>query len=249
MRTPLVAGNWKMHGSRDSIYALMGALNDGLDSSSVAEVAVFPPFVYLPLVAKLAGGYVGYGAQALCEFEQGAYTGEVSGDMLADFGCRYGLVGHSERRAQFGETDERVAAKFQAAQTHGLMPVLCLGETLEQREAGQTEAVVARQLAGVLDRVGAAAFMQAVVAYEPVWAIGTGKTASPEQAQAVHAHIRDKLAAVDDTMGGQVRILYGGSVKASNARDLFAMADIDGALVGGASLDAGDFLEIVAAAG
>jgi len=191
---------------------------------------------------------VALGAQSLCAEAQGAFTGEVSGTMLRDVGCRYVLVGHSERRQLFGEHDALVARKFMAAQAHGLTPVLCVGETLEEREAGRTGDVVSRQLEAVLAVSGIAAFDRAVVAYEPVWAIGTGRNATPEQAQDVHASIRGQLSALDAIIGGSVRILYGGSVKASNARELFAMADIDGGLVGGASLKAEEFAQICAAA-
>jgi triosephosphate isomerase len=197
----------------------------------------------------LKGSGVALGAQSVCAEAQGAFTGEVSAAMLKDVGCRYVLVGHSERRQLYGESDELVARKFVAAQSQGLVPVLCVGETLEEREAGQTLAVISRQMDAVLTVSGVAALGQAVVAYEPVWAIGTGRTATPEQAQEVHATIRSKIAGVDATIGGLVRILYGGSVKASNARELFAMPDIDGGLVGGASLKADEFARICAGAG
>ncbi|KAA9130252.1 triose-phosphate isomerase [Marinihelvus fidelis] len=245
MRKIMVAGNWKMHGSMSMVETLLGGVIDGLDDTMPVDVAVFPPAPYLPQVQAMANGSrVAWGGQTLNPNEQGAYTGEVSGAMLVDFGCRYVLVGHSERRTLFGESDADVAERFEAAQRDGLVPVLCIGETQAQREAGETEAVVAAQIDAVLDRCGIAAFDQALVAYEPVWAIGTGLTATPEQAQDVHAFIRDKLSALDGRIGGQIRILYGGSVKSSNAADLFARDDIDGALVGGASLTAGDFLGI-----
>lgn len=248
-RKPLVAGNWKMHGTLGEVRELIDGVVEGVDPANKAEVAVFPPYVYLAEVAARAGDRVLLGAQNVSEHDQGAFTGEVSGTMLADFGCRYVLVGHSERRAIFGETDEQVAAKFEAAQRHNLVPVLCVGESLEEREAGDTERVVARQVDAVLKVAGAEAFKRSVIAYEPVWAIGTGRTATPEQAQAVHAFIRDKLREADDTMAGQIRILYGGSVKSANAADLFAMTDIDGGLVGGASLKAAEFIAIVRGAG
>jgi triosephosphate isomerase (TIM) len=249
MRKPLVAGNWKMHGSRAENARLLRGLLDLLGPETRAEVMVCPPFVYLWETERLLKDTeVALGAQSLCAEAQGAFTGEVSGAMLRDVGCRYVLVGHSERRQLFGEVDALVARKFVAAQAHGLVPVLCVGETLEEREAGRTGEVVERQLAAVLAVSGIGAFAQAVVAYEPVWAIGTGRTASPEQAQEVHASIRARLAALDATIGASVRILYGGSVKASNARELFAMADIDGGLVGGASLKAEEFAQICAAA-
>jgi triosephosphate isomerase (TIM) len=249
MRKPLVAGNWKMHGSRAENARLLRGLLDLLGPETRADVMVCPPFVYLWETERLLKDTeVALGAQSLCAEAQGAFTGEVSGAMLRDVGCRYVLVGHSERRQLFGEADALVARKFVAAQAHGLVPVLCVGETLEEREAGRTGEVVERQLAAVLAVSGIGAFAQAVVAYEPVWAIGTGRTASPEQAQEVHASIRARLAALDATIGASVRILYGGSVKASNARELFAMADIDGGLVGGASLKAEEFAQICAAA-
>lgn len=245
MRRKLVAGNWKMHGTRESVRELMEGILAGLDEAGAVDVAVFPPFPYLPLVRSLAiGSGIEWGGQTLNPNPQGAYTGEVSAPMLLDFDCRYVLVGHSERRAGFGEHDAAVAERFEAAIKAGLVPVLCVGETLAQREAGQTQGVVAAQIDAVFERCGDAAFADAIIAYEPVWAIGTGLTASPEQAQAVHAFIRDKLSVVDGTIAGQIRILYGGSVKASNAADLFARDDIDGGLVGGASLIATEFLGI-----
>jgi len=211
---------------------------------------VCPPFVYLQETSRfLKDSDVALGAQSLCAEAQGAFTGEVSGTMLLDVGCRYVLVGHSERRQSYGESDALVARKFVAAQASGLVPVLCVGETLEEREAGRTTEVVARQLDAVLAVSRVSAFGQAVIAYEPVWAIGTGRTATPEQAQEVHAMIRGRVAALDAKIGASVRILYGGSVKASNARELFSMADIDGGLVGGASLKADEFAQICVAAG
>jgi len=249
MRQPLVAGNWKMHGSRVENAALVRSLLDQLQPGTGTEVLLCPPFVYLSDVARLlTDSEVALGGQSVCDEPQGAFTGEVSAAMLKDVGCRYVLVGHSERRQLFGEDDALVARKFVAAQSQGLVPVLCVGETLEEREGGQTTEVVARQLDAVLSVSGAAALANAVIAYEPVWAIGTGRTASPEQAQDVHAMIRGRVAARDATIGGSVRILYGGSVKASNARELFAMPDIDGGLVGGASLKADEFAQICAAA-
>ena len=249
MRQPLVAGNWKMHGSRAENAALVRSLLDRLRPGAGAEVLLCPPFVYLADVGRLlTDSDVALGGQSVCDEPHGAFTGEVSAAMLKDLGCRYVLVGHSERRQLYGEGDALVARKFVAAQSQGLAPVLCVGETLEEREGGRTAAVVARQLDAVLAVSGAAALASAVIAYEPVWAIGTGRTASPEQAQDVHAMIRGKVAALDATIGGSVRILYGGSVKASNARELFAMPDIDGGLVGGASLKADEFAQICAAA-
>ncbi|HLW75192.1 MAG TPA: triose-phosphate isomerase [Gammaproteobacteria bacterium] len=248
MRQPLVAGNWKMNGNRDSAVKLADAVLQGSDGRK-AEVLLCPPFVYLADVARvLKGSGIALGAQDLCAEDNGAFTGEVSGDMLRDSGCRYVIVGHSERRALFGEDDARVARKFMAAQKAGLTPILCVGETLAEREAGETPAVVGRQLKAVLDSAGIGAFAQAVVAYEPVWAIGTGRTAKSGQAQEVHALIRGLLAAQDAKIAAGMRLLYGGSVKAANAAELFHMPDIDGGLVGGASLDAAEFLAICAAA-
>jgi len=245
MRKILVAGNWKMHGSKAMVDGLLQALLDAGDKSEVVDLAVFPPAVYLQRTQKqLRGSAIAWGGQTLNPAPQGAHTGEISASMLLDFGCRYVLVGHSERRTLYGESDDAVAQRFEAAQRAGLEPVLCVGETLEQRESGETENVVSRQLDSVLSLCGIDSFSSATIAYEPVWAIGTGKTATPDQAQQVHAFIRDKLVAQDDIIGGQVRILYGGSVNGSNAADLFARKDIDGGLVGGASLKAEDFLAI-----
>jgi triosephosphate isomerase (TIM) len=248
-RPKLVAGNWKMHGSHAANSALVAALRAAPAPSGVT-VAVCPPSVYLGSVAQaLAGSSIALGAQTVSEHASGAYTGECAATMLVEIGCKYVLVGHSERRALFGEQDEAVAKKFAAAHRHGLVPVLCVGETLAEREAGQTESVVARQLDAVFAQCGAAAFASAVIAYEPVWAIGTGKTASPEQAQAVHAFIRARVAAHDAAVAAKVQVLYGGSVKAANAAALFGCADIDGGLVGGASLVAEEFVAICRAAG
>lgn len=247
MRTKLVAGNWKMHGSLAGNLGLLQAVREG--SKGPAEIAVCVPYPYLAQArAVLDGSKVAWGAQDVSEHGQGAYTGEVSGAMLADFGCRYVLVGHSERRSFYGDTDAVVAAKFAAALKVGLVPVLCVGETLEEREAGITGAVVTRQLDAVLAGSGVASFARAVVAYEPVWAIGTGRTASPAQAQEVHALIRARFAADSADVAAGLRILYGGSVKPGNAKELFGQADIDGGLIGGASLVAEDFLAIHAAA-
>jgi triosephosphate isomerase (TIM) len=235
-RTRLVAGNWKMHGSRASNSALLAALLKGIRELKGVECAVCVPFPYLEQVAsQLRGTSLAWGAQNVSEHAQGAYTGEVSAAMLAEFGCRYVIVGHSERRQLFGETDAQVAGKFAAAQAAGLIPILCVGETLAEREAGRTEQVVARQLAAVLNQQQ---FAGAVLAYEPVWAIGTGRNATPEQAQAVHAFLRKKLSSEN-------QIIYGGSVKAANAAAIFAMPDVDGGLIGGASLVAEEFLGIV----
>jgi triosephosphate isomerase (TIM) len=248
MRRQLVAGNWKMHGSREMASALVAEVAASLPADD-AEVAVLPPFPYVAeLVERHAGSKLAFGAQDLSEHAQGAFTGEVSGAMLKDIGCTYVLAGHSERRQYHAESDDLVARKFVAAQAAGLEPILCVGETLDERDGGTTEAVIARQLDAVIARAGIGAFANAVVAYEPVWAIGTGRTATPEQAQAVHKFIRDKLAALDGTIAGSLRLLYGGSVKPSNASELFGQPDVDGGLIGGASLVAGDFLAICDAA-
>ncbi len=249
MRKKLVAGNWKMHGSLQANAALLERLKSGMPGLQ-CEVAVCAPFPYLAqLQALLASTQVRWGAQSVSEHVSGAYTGEVSAAMLCEFGCRYVLVGHSERRSLFGESDAVVAAKFVAAREAGLVPILCLGETLVEREAGATAAVVSRQLDAVIDRAGVAALASAVVAYEPVWAIGTGVTASPAQAQEVHAAIRERVADLDAGLAEGLRILYGGSVKPQNAAELFAQDDIDGGLIGGAALVADDFLAICQAAG
>ena len=238
-RIRLVAGNWKMHGDRASNAALLEALLAGLGRESGVEIAVCPPYPYLGEVAMcLAGTPIACGAQNASEHMQGPYTGEVSVTMIKDLGCRYVIVGHSERRQLFGESDRAVAAKFAAVQAAGLVPILCVGETLAEREAGRTEEVVARQLAAV---TGSFSFGNAVLAYEPVWAIGTGRNATPEQAQAVHSFLRKRIP-------HESRILYGGSVKAQNAAAIFAMPDVDGGLVGGASLAAKEFIDIVRAA-
>lgn len=248
-RRRLVAGNWKMHGSRSENAALLEALLAPGLIDEAADCLVFPPFVYLTDVARqLAGSTIGLGAQDVCAESQGAYTGEVSAAMLADVGCTHVLVGHSERRTLYGEGDALVARKFAAAQARGLWPVLCVGEQLAEREAGQTEAVVARQLDAVLALSGVAALAHAVVAYEPVWAIGTGRTATPQQAQAVHGFIRGRVGARDASIAAGLRILYGGSCKASNAAELLRMPDVDGGLIGGASLKAEEFLAIWSAA-
>lgn len=242
MRKRLVAGNWKMHGNRAMIRALLDALIADLEALDRVECALCVPYPYLGEVAgQLARTRLVLGAQNLSEHAQGAFTGEVSAPMLAEFGCRYVIVGHSERRHIFGETDAAVAAKFAAAMASGMTPILCVGETLPERDSGHTEQVVGRQLQMVLDLNEKKSFENAVVAYEPVWAIGTGRTATPEQAQAVHAFLRARVLA-------ETRILYGGSVKPENAAAMFAMPDVDGGLIGGASLVAGDFIAIARAA-
>lgn len=249
-RRYLVAGNWKMNGNRAENAALVSGILQGATGNAAVEILVCPPALYVESVgAQLQGSPIQLGAQNLSDQEKaGAFTGEIQGAMLRDVGCQYVLVGHSERRALYGETDEVVARKFRTAQLSGLVPVLCVGETLEEREAGRTESVLARQLQAVLGLCGIASFGKAVIAYEPVWAIGTGKTASPEQAQEAHAFIRGQLAAQDANIANSTRILYGGSVKADNAQVLFGGADVDGGLIGGASLKAADFLAICAAA-
>ena len=247
MRRQLVAGNWKMHGSREMASALVAEVAASLPAG--ADVAVLPPFPYLAdLIGRHGAGRLAFGAQDSSEHAQGAYTGEVSAAMLKDIGCTYVLAGHSERRQYHAESDDLVARKFVAAQGAGLVPILCVGETLAERDGGATESVIARQLEAVVARAGIGAFANAVVAYEPVWAIGTGRTATPEQAEAVHKFIRDKLAALDGTIAGSLRLLYGGSVKPSNAAELFGQPDVDGGLIGGASLVAEDFLAICVAA-
>lgn len=244
MRRKLVAGNWKMHGTLTENEQLLAGILAGI-SDVKAEVAVCVPFPYLAQAqAGLAGSPVAWGAQNLSQHPKGAYTGEVSAAMLNDFGCRYVIVGHSERRALYGESDELVAEKFAIAQAAGLTPILCVGETLAEREDCITEQVVGRQLDAVIAKSGVAALARAVVAYEPVWAIGTGVTATPDQAQAVHAFIRGKLRQLDAAVADNLIIQYGGSVKANNAVELFGQPDIDGGLIGGASLNATEFLAI-----
>jgi triosephosphate isomerase len=249
MRDFLIAGNWKLNGSSEANEALLAGIVAGVPGGSGFSLLVCPPYPYIAAVAaQVAGSAVSVGAQNVSEHESGAYTGEVAASMLADIGCEYVIVGHSERRAIYGESSFQVAAKFQAAQAAGIVPILCVGETLEEREAGTTESVVDYQLGAVLDAAGVGAFAKAVVAYEPVWAIGTGMTATPEQAQEVHKHIRAQLSAKDVGIAAGVQILYGGSMKGENAAGLLAMPDIDGGLIGGASLKAKDFLAIAEAA-
>jgi triosephosphate isomerase len=250
MRKKLVAGNWKMFGSLAENAALLDAVRRGAPAGGAVEAAVCVPFPYLAQVQQaLAGSAVTWGAQNMSEFAKGAYTGEVAGGMLRDFGCRYVLVGHSERRSLYGEDSNLVARKAKAALEAGLVPVICVGETQAEREAGVTERVVGEQLDAATGVLGAEGLARSVVAYEPVWAIGTGLTATPEQAQAVHAFIRERVAKLDATVASNLLVLYGGSVKANNAASLFAKADIDGGLIGGASLVASDFLAICGAAG
>lgn len=246
-RTPLVAGNWKMNGSRAANASLLEALRA---APTRTELAVCPPAVYLDSVASaLRGSAIKLGAQSLCEqAKPGAYTGEIHGAMLKELGCTYVLVGHSERRALYGETDDRVALKFRTAQACGLVPILCVGEQLQDREGGTTEVVLRRQMDAVIGLCGVEALANSVVAYEPVWAIGTGKTASPQQAQDAHAFLRGHVASQSAGQGARIaaalRLLYGGSVKADNATLLFSQPDVDGGLIGGASLKADEFLAI-----
>jgi len=245
MRQPLVAGNWKMNGSRDSVKALVDGINAGMGDISGVDVLVCAPYVFLADVQTLLqGSAVQLGAEDCATETSGAYTGEVAAPMLAEFGCSHVIVGHSERRSLYGESDEVVATKYARVQDAGMVPILCVGELLEEREQGITENVVARQLDAVINASGVASLANAVIAYEPVWAIGTGLTASPQQAQEVHAFIRARVAAHDAEVAAGVRILYGGSMKPSNAAELIGQADVDGGLIGGASLVADDFLGI-----
>lgn len=249
MRRKIVAGNWKMHGSRAENTPLVESVVSGFSGDDRTECILCPPFVYLHEIARqLRDSAVKLGAQDVCAETQGAFTGEVSAAMLKDVGCTYVLVGHSERRALYGEDDGLVARKFAAAQAKGLVPILCVGEQLAEREAGRTHEVIARQLDAVLAVSEVGAFARAVLAYEPVWAIGTGRTATPEQAQDVHSFIRERIAARDANIAADLPLLYGGSVKAANAAELFAMPDVDGGLIGGASLKAEEFLAICKAA-
>jgi triosephosphate isomerase len=250
MRQPIIAGNWKMNGSRESIKALLDGIKAGIGDVKNAEVAVCAPFVYLADVqAQLDGSPIAWGAQNVSKEASGAFTGEIAASMLLDFGCTYAIVGHSERRTLYGETDELVAEKFEVARKAGLKPILCIGETLEEREKGITNDVCARQINAVINHCGVEALVDGVIAYEPVWAIGTGKTATPEQAQETHAAIRQLIAEHNADVAAKVRIQYGGSMNAANAAELLAMEDIDGGLIGGASLKADDFLTVCKAAG
>ena len=249
MRQILVAGNWKMNGSRESIRSLLDGVTGGMGDVKNAEVAVCAPAIYIPLVEELlTGSEVAWGGEDLSVHASGAYTGEIAASMLNDFHCKYVIIGHSERRTYHKESDELVAEKYEAAMQAGLIPIFCIGETLEEREQGITNDVVARQVDAVINKLGVAALAKGVVAYEPVWAIGTGKTATPEQAQEVHAFIRSRVAASDASVAEALQILYGGSMNAGNASDLLAQSDIDGGLIGGASLKVDDFLAIAKAA-
>lgn len=244
-RKPLVAANWKMNGTLSSVNPLLDDILQELDESDSADVVICPPYVYIPVcAAKLADSRIQWGSQNVSEKSEGAYTGEISCDMLKDFSCRFAIIGHSERRTLYGETNTLIAAKFAQLVENDLIPILCVGELLEERESNRTEAVIEEQLNTVINAVGIHHFSDAVIAYEPVWAIGTGKTASPEQAQEVHAFIRDIIRQHDERLATTIRILYGGSVKPGNAKELFSMVDVDGGLIGGASLQAGDFISI-----
>ncbi|MBC8878025.1 MULTISPECIES: triose-phosphate isomerase [Pseudomonas] len=249
MKPNLVIGNWKMNGAQQANEALLDALIAGMSDEGNLEVAVCPPFPYLSsAAARLQGSKIALGAQNLSPETHGAFTGEVSASMLLDIGCRYVLVGHSERRALFGETDEVVAQKFAAALDQGLIPVLCVGETLKERRAGITNSIVTSQMTAVIKHSGIVKLTRGVIAYEPVWAIGTGETATPEQAQAVHQHIRRVIAVFNQQAASNLQIIYGGSAKADNAQPLFPQPDIDGGLIGGASVDASSFISICDAA-
>lgn len=249
MRTPLIAGNWKMHGSMSQVKTLLDGIKQGATAFADINILVIPTFVHLAKAHELlSSSSIKLGAQNLYLGAQGAFTGEVSGQMLVDIGCEYVLIGHSERRSIFNDDLQLVAAKFKSALDAGLKPILCIGETRAQRENGETEKVVSEQLDSVIALTGIEAFKQAVIAYEPVWAIGTGLTATPEQAQEVHAYIRQRIAQINVDIAATICILYGGSMKAENAASLLAKPDIDGGLIGGASLDATSFLAICQAA-
>jgi triosephosphate isomerase len=244
-RRPLVVGNWKMNGTRASVQALLADILAGLPADARAEVGVCPSYVFIPeIAAALAGKSVLLGAQNVGDQDQGAFTGEISAPMLREFGCTLAIVGHSERRLVYGESSPLVAARYGKAIAHGITPILCVGETLEQREEGNTFAVIDEQLQAVFDLCGVGSLSKAVIAYEPVWAIGTGRTATTEQAQEVHAYIRGQIAERNPEVAAGLKILYGGSVKSDNAQALFGMPDVDGGLIGGASLDAKSFLSI-----
>lgn len=249
MRQPLVAGNWKMNGSLASVKDLLQGLKAGIGQVNNAEVAVCPPSLFIvECESQLSGTPIAWGGQDLSVHESGAYTGELAGSMYTDFGCKYVIIGHSERRTYHGESDQLVAEKFAAARKADLVPIFCIGETLEEREQGITEDVVARQVDAVIEHCGVDMLGEGVIAYEPVWAIGTGMTATPEQAQEVHAFIRNRIAESSAEVAQSLRVLYGGSMNPGNAAELMAKPDIDGGLIGGASLKADDFLSICTAA-
>ena len=249
MRRPLVAGNWKLNGSLSSISELISGIRERQDQVKNAELAVCPPYIYLSHVQDLLqGSDIFLGAQDCSDQESGAYTGEVAAEMIKEFDCTYNIIGHSERRHIYGDSNETVATKFAHVIKNGLTPILCVGETLQDREEGHTEVVIAKQINAVLDLFGVKAFSNAIIAYEPVWAIGTGKTATPEQAQEVHEEIRLIIGAQNKNIAANIRILYGGSMKPDNAKQLLAQSDIDGGLIGGAALKAEDFIGIAIAA-
>jgi triosephosphate isomerase len=238
-RKPIVAGNWKMNGSVELVTTMADTLKNA--SNNKIDVVIFPPF---PLLSKALESGIVAGAQTVSQEDAGAFTGEIDAKLVAELGCKYTLVGHSERRSIYGESNDDVAAKFEKAQQHNLTPILCVGESEEQREQGLTESVVSEQINAVINKLGVAALVNSVIAYEPVWAIGTGKTASPEQAQQVHKFIRDEIAALDVVISKNIALLYGGSVNDQNSELLFAQADIDGGLIGGASLKPNTFVNI-----
>lgn len=249
MRRPLIAGNWKLNGSLSSISELISGMRERLPAVKNAELAVCPPYIYLSHVQKLLeGSDIALGAQDCSDQESGAYTGEVAAAMIKEFGCMYNIIGHSERRHVYGDSNDMVATKFAHVVKNGLTPILCVGETLQEREEGHTEVVIATQINAVLDLFGIEAFKNAVIAYEPVWAIGTGQVATPGQAQEVHEEIRLTLDAKNKDIAANIRILYGGSMKPENAQELLQQTDIDGGLIGGAALKAEDFIGIALAA-
>lgn len=249
MRKPLIAGNWKLNGSLTSITELLAGIKDQASVVTVAELVVCPPFIYIGHVQQqLADTGISFGAQDCSDQDNGAYTGEVAASMIKEFGSKYVIIGHSERRHIYGESNEMVAVKFEQVKKNSLVPILCVGETLQDREDGHTEVVIAKQIDVVLDLLGIDGFNDAVIAYEPVWAIGTGHTATPEQAQEVHDFIRCKIDALNKDIAANLRILYGGSMKPENAKQLLQQNDIDGGLIGGASLKAQDFISIATAA-
>ncbi len=249
MRQPLVAGNWKLNGSLETISELVSGISNQLSEVTTAEIAVCPPFIYLGYVQQLLDGVdISLSSQDCSDQDSGAYTGEVAAAMIKEFGCKYIIVGHSERRQIYGESSEIVAIKYEQVKKNNLVPILCVGETLQEREDGHTEVIIAKQLDAILDRLGIQGFMNTVIAYEPVWAIGTGQTATPDQAQEVHEFIRNKLDALNKDIAANIRILYGGSMKPNNAKQLLKQNDIDGGLIGGASLNAEDFIAIAVAA-
>ena len=249
MRKPLVAGNWKLNGSLSSITQLVSAIRGLQDQVTTAELAICPPYIYMSHVRDcLDGSNIALGAQDCSDQESGAFTGEVAAAMIKEFSCTYNIIGHSERRHIYGDSNETVATKFAHVVKNGLIPILCVGETLQEREEGHTEVVIAQQINAILDLFGVKAFANAVIAYEPVWAIGTGKVATPDQAQEVHEEIRLTLDALNKDIAANIRILYGGSMKPENAKELLQQPDIDGGLIGGAALKAEDFIGIATAA-